>query len=279
MYIPYSAFIKDLMATTTKINPGSFQPFPKTTWRKILSKTYTRLKQGDLSALLNGLIADSFNWASQQKKTPKYHCNLCEQELPYFAHVSNRLRIKWHSVCPNCNSRPRHRGLKVLYQEVLRDLENPKVIHFAPEPVFYPIFENLANNYKTTDFFLDDVDFPKEDIQALSFEAESYDIALCNHVIEHVPEDDKAIAEVARILKKDGLAIFTIPGDWHRNKTVPFKDLSFNGHYRDYGMDVVELFSRSFSNVEAKDLADYNLGNKLPLGIAEKTNLAFICRK
>ena len=47
-------------------------------------------------------------------------------------------------------------------------------------------------------------------------------------MIEHVPEDDKAIAEVARILKKQGLAIFTIPGNWRRNKTITFKDLSFN---------------------------------------------------
>lgn len=229
--------------------------------------------------MVNGLISDSSNWVIQRKKTPRYHCNLCGNELPYFVHLSNRLRIKWHSVCPICNSRPRHRGLKLLYEDALSGMENPKVIHFAPEPVFYPILKGLTNNYQTTDFFLDDVDFPKEDIQALSFGDESYDIALCNHVIEHVPEDGKAIAEVARVLKKQGLAIFTIPGDWNRNKTIPFKDLSFNGHYRDYGMDVVDLFSRYFDNVEIRDLADYNRHYQLPLGITEKTNLAFICRK
>lgn len=267
------------MAVTTEINPGSFQSFPRTTWRKILSKTYTRVKQRDLPAVVNGLIADSSNWLNQRKKTPKFHCNLCQQEPPYFVHISNRLRIKWHSVCPTCNSRPRHRGLKLLYEEVLGNMQNPKVIHFAPEPVFYPILKQLTDNYQTTDFFLDDVDFPKEDIQQLSFESERYDVALCNHVIEHVPEDSKAVSEIARVLKPGGVAIFTIPGDWRRNKTIPFKDLSFNGHYRDYGMDVIELFSQSFDTVDVKDLADYSAHYSLPLGISEKTNLAFICRK
>ena len=267
------------MAVTTKINPGSFQPFPKITLRKILSKAYARLRQRDIPALANGLVADSSNWLVQSQKKPRYYCNLCEEQLPYFVHVSNRLRIKWHSVCPNCNSRPRHRGLKILYETVLKEMKNPKVIHFAPEPVFYPLFQPLEKNYKTTDFILEDVDFPKEDIQALSFEGDGYDLALCNHVIEHVPHDDKAIAEVARVLKKGGIAIFTIPGNWRKDKTLNFKDLSFNGHYRDYGMDVVGLFSQSFSNVDVKDLADYNGNYQLPLSIAEKSNLAFICRK
>ena len=267
------------MTVTTKTNPGAFQSFPKTTLRKILSKTYARLRQGDVPAVINGLVADSSNWLIQSQKKPRYYCNLCERQLPYFVHLSNRLRIKWHSVCPNCNSRPRHRGLKVLYQAVLHNLDKPEVIHFAPEPVFYPLFRHLEKSYQTTDYILEDVDFPKEDIQALSFATESFDMALCNHVIEHVPKDDKAIAEVARILKKQGLAIFTIPGNWRRNKTITFKDLSFNGHFRDYGMDVVNLLSRSFSSVEIKDLADYNHDYQFPLGILEKTNLAFICRK
>ena len=265
--------------TTTKTNPGAFQPFPKTTLRRILSKTYTRLRQGEVRAVVNGLIADSANWVNQQSHHPKYHCNLCGKQSPYFVHLSNRMRIKWHSVCPHCNSRPRHRGLKILYEETLQRLENPKVIHFAPEPVFYPVFQSLGKDYQTTDFLLDDVDFPKEDIQNLTFNADSYDLALCNHVIEHVPEDDKAVAEVARVLKKNGLAIFTIPGNWKRHKTIAFNDLSFNGHFRDYGIDVTDLFSRSFSHVEVKDLADYNQGQQLSLGIAKNTNLAFICRK
>lgn len=267
------------MSTTTEVNPGAFQAFPKTTVRKILSKTYSRLKQREFRGIANGLVADSSNLINQRKKTPRFYCNLCRCDHAYFVHLSNRLRIKWYSVCPTCNSRPRHRGLKILYEEVLETLEQPKVIHFAPEPVFYQIFEGLSSNYQTTDFFLEDVTFPKEDIQALSFPSESYDMALCNHVIEHVPEDASAVSEVARILKKTGLAIFTIPGNWHRQKTIPFKDLRFNGHYRDYGMDVVALFSQFFETVEVKDLADYNLQFKLPLGISKKTNLAFICKK
>lgn len=267
------------MSSTTKVNPGSTQAFPKITVRKMLSKTYSRLKVMDWAAVTHGLLADSMNLIEQQHKTDKYYCNLCEKNQPYFVHISNRLRIKWHSCCPACNARPRHRGLKELYREILPTYNNPAILHFAPEPVFYPIFEAFSTNYKTTDFLLEDVDYPREDIQALSFEDGSFDLVLCNHVIEHVPDDHKAIGEIHRILRPGGMAIFTIPGNWYKQHTKAFKDLSFNGHYRDYGMDVLQKFRHFFDYVSAKDLSDYNHLFALPLGITKKADLAFLCKK
>ncbi len=77
---------------------------------------------------------------------------------------------------------------------------------------------------RTTDFYSSDVNFPNEDIQNLSFSDDSYDYILCNHVIEHVPNDELAFRELSRILKPRGKAIITIPGDYHLNDTVVFDE-------------------------------------------------------
>ncbi len=267
------------MAVTTKVNPGSVSAYPKMTLRKMLSKSYARLKKKDWSAISNGLIADTTNLFNQRKSSPNFYCNLCESSQPYFANISNRLRIKWHSCCPQCNSRPRHRGLKELYLEILPELDKPSIIHFAPEPVFYPIIDQFETDYKTTDYFLEDVTYPKEDIQSLTFENDCFDMALCNHVIEHVPDDNKAVSEVYRVLKPGGIAIFTIPGNWYKEENHIFKDLNFNGHYRDYGLNVVSMFKQHFGQVDTKDLHCYNNLYELPLGIRKKADLAFICKK
>jgi hypothetical protein len=165
----------------------------------------------------------------------KFHCNVCDHTSSFFLHHTNELGIAWFSVCPNCNSRSRHRGLFFIYKKLVDELkETISVLHFAPEPVFYPLFRNKTLIcYHTSDFFLQDVDF-KEDIQNLSFPNAQYDLILCNHVIEHVPKDEMALKEISRILKPNGKAIITIPGNYQRDNTIYFNHLRFNGHYRDY---------------------------------------------
>ena len=125
----------------------------------------------------------------------------------------------FNSICPNCSSRKRHRGLYELYRNILDEFNSPKILHFAPEPVFYRIFKNLE--YSTSDLFLNDVDL-KLDIQNINLRSDTFDLILCNHVLEHIPDDRKAMRELARILKPKGLAILTIPGIWRRKLTWSF---------------------------------------------------------
>ena len=76
-----------------------------------------------------------------------------------------------------------------------------KVLHFAPEQAFYKLFRNLKNiEYTTTDLFSPLADV-KADICNLPFEDNSYDIIFCNHVLEHIPDDTKAMQELYRVLK------------------------------------------------------------------------------
>lgn len=52
---------------------------------------------------------------------------------------------------------------------------------------------------------------PSEDLTRLSYADESFDLVLTSDVLEHVPDFRQALLEVQRILKKDGVFIFTVP--------------------------------------------------------------------
>jgi predicted SAM-dependent methyltransferase len=104
----------------------------------------------------------------------------------------------------------------------LRDAETNsalKVLHFAPEQAFYQLFRNQKNlDYTTTDLLSPLADV-KADICNLPFEDNTYDVILCNHVLEHIPDDTKAMQELFRVIKPGGMGIFQIPQDLNRAET------------------------------------------------------------
>ena len=151
-------------------------------------------------------------------------------------------------LSPSTLSLERHR-LLWLYLQNETDFftKNYKVLHFAPEQAFYKRFKNLNHiSYTTTD-----LDSPLADVKAdicnLPFANNSFDIIFCNHVLEHIPDDTKAMEELFRILKPNGWGIFQIPQDLKRETT--FEDNSITDkkeraaifgqydHVRIYGRD------------------------------------------
>lgn len=97
--------------------------------------------------------------------------------------------------------------------------ETKKVLHFAPEQCFLKRFRKLKNiNYTTTDLLSPIADV-KADICDLPFEDNSYNVILCNHVLEHIPDDTKAMQELYRVMKPGGMGVFQIPQDLDRAET------------------------------------------------------------
>ena len=147
------------------------------------------------------------------------------------------------------------------------------MLHFAPEQIFNPKFLNPKNiNYFTTNFIVKILDYPKKDIQNLSFNDFPFDIILCNHAFKHVKDDKKSLKEISRILKNNGFAIITIPGNWNSSKTIFSKHLNYNVYYRYYGLDIIPLMELFFSKVKKINL--FKLENKVN-GI-HKLKTAFI---
>ncbi len=153
-----------------------------------------------------------------------------------------------NALSPSTLSLERHR-LLWLYLKNETDFftANHKVLHFAPEQAFYKRFRNMKNlDYVTTDLNSPLADV-KADICNLPFEENEFDIIFCNHVLEHIPDDTKAVQELYRILKPGGFGVFQIPQDLNREKT--FEDNSITDkkerakifgqydHVRIYGRD------------------------------------------
>jgi len=164
----------------------------------------------------------------------------------------------------------------------LRDAETDsalKILHFAPEQAFYKLFRNQKNlDYTTTDLLSPLADV-KADICNLPFEDNQYEVILCNHVLEHIPDDTKAMQELYRVLKPRGMAILQIPQDLARattyaNDTITdqkerSKIFGQYDHVRIYGRDYFDkLRSIGFKVVEE----DYT--HKIAPELVEKYCLA-----
>ncbi|MDM1400019.1 class I SAM-dependent methyltransferase [Myroides odoratimimus] len=123
-------------------------------------------------------------------------------------------------LSPSTLSLERHRLLWLYLQRETDFFSTPKkVLHFAPEQAFYKRFKKQPNlDYTTTDLESPLADV-KADICNLPFEDNSFDMILCNHVLEHIPDDTKAMQELYRILKPGGMGIFQIPQDMSRETT------------------------------------------------------------
>jgi len=167
-------------------------------------------------------------------------------------------------LSPSTLSLERHR-LLWLFLNTKTDFfkAEKKVLHFAPEQCFLKRFRELKNlDYTTTDLLSPIADV-KADICDLPFEDNSYDVILCNHVLEHIPDDTKAMQELYRVMKPGGYGIFQIPQDL--NREVTFEDDSITDrderakifgqydHVRVYGRDYFDKLRSIGFKVEEVD--------------------------
>ncbi len=182
-------------------------------------------------------------------------------------------------LSPSTLSLERHRLLWLYLVRETDFFKTPyNVLHFAPEQAFYKRFRRLQHlKYTTTDLHSPLADV-KADICDLPFEDGSFDVILCNHVLEHIPDDRKAMSELYRVMKKGGWGIFQIPQDLSRETT--FEDDSITerkkraeifgqyDHVRIYGRDYFKKLEDAGFVVEPVAYA-----SKLPPAEVEKFRL------
>lgn len=125
-----------------------------------------------------------------------------------------------NALSPSTLSLERHR-LLWLYLKEQTDFftAKKKVLHMAPEQCFLSLFRKQKNlDYTTADLYSPIADV-KADICNLPFDDNSYDVVFCNHVLEHITDDTKAMQELYRVLKPGGMGIFQVPQDLSRATT------------------------------------------------------------
>lgn len=183
-------------------------------------------------------------------------CPICEYQGLFIAAGHPP---RWNARCPNCDSRERHRLAYLYYQQAgIGPGHDLKILHFAPES-FVQKSMGDDSGYITTDPIMPGVD-RREDMTALSFEDESFDIAIAHHVLEHIRDDRAAIAEMYRVLQPGGRAILSVPQNWSRIET--WEDESIVGeservsafgardHKRFYGRDFEKRLGRAGFEVD-----------------------------
>lgn len=180
-----------------------------------------------------------------------------------------------NALSPGTLSLERHRQMW-LYLQNETDFfsKNYKVLHIAPEQEFLRRFRKMKNlDYLSADLFSPIVDV-KADLLDLPFPDETFDVVFCNHVLEHIEDDRKAMSELFRVLKKGGWGIVQVPMKNSLQET--YEDFTIRDpkerqkhfgqydHVRWYGMDyfsrlesvgfraVANFYSRNFSAEEIK---------------------------
>lgn len=199
-------------------------------------------------------------------------------------------KIRNNVLSPSTYSLERHRLLWLyLKNETSFFKAKLKVLHFAPESALMNQFKKLKNlSYDTVDLNSPIADI-KADICDLPFLDNSYDFILCNHVLEHVIDDDKAMRELYRVLKKNGLGIFQVPIDYNRDTT--FEDFSVTNkkernklfgqydHVRIYGLDFFDRLQKAGFSVERCEYTSKLPKEDIIKFCLPKKEIIPICRK
>jgi len=115
-------------------------------------------------------------------------------------------------LCPVCGSLDRERLLHLYLLHKTDLFDRPyRLLHIAPEPRLTEILKSKPNlDYLTADFYVDTV-MVKMDITDIQYPDNSFDAIICNHVLEHIIDDGKAMSELYRTLKPEGWAILQVP--------------------------------------------------------------------
>jgi predicted SAM-dependent methyltransferase len=185
------------------------------------------------------------------------HCTVCGGHFSRFLPHQDRP----FALCPSCEALERHR-LLVSYLRERTDLFTArlKVLHMAPEWCLQRVFRRIPS----LDYVSADLDSPiamdQVDLLDLPYAAGSFDVVICNHVLEHVDDDRRALDEIRRVLRPDGRAILMSPIDDACSSTI--EDPSVNtpeqrhrvygqhDHLRRYGRDFGERVAEQGFNVD-----------------------------
>ncbi|MBN1158744.1 MAG: class I SAM-dependent methyltransferase [Bacteroidales bacterium] len=200
-------------------------------------------------------------------------CPVCEGKFRKFLPYGYN-QVREGVLCPRCFSLERHRLLWLFLQRCTDFFAaQHKVLHVAPEQCFYNRFRKQKNlEYTTADLESPLADV-KLDIQDMPFQDNTFDIVICNHVLEHVADDKKAMKEIHRIIRPEGFAILQVPADYGMEKTHEDpaitdphereKHFRQKDHYRLYGIDYTERLKEAGFVVRNQNFTDQLKGDEI----------------
>lgn len=173
-------------------------------------------------------------------------------------------KIRKNALCPGTLSLERHRILWLYLTNETNIFEsNLRVLHIAPEQIFFKRFRKIKN----WDYVTFDLKSPlasvKGDIKSMNFKDDYFDLIICNHVLEHIDDDFKALKEIYRVLKPGGISILQVPMNINRVNTIEDRTVTSKkereklygqyDHVREYGLDFKERVEKIGFEIELID--------------------------
>ena len=179
-------------------------------------------------------------------------CPVCNSHYRKFLPYGRNTSSRENALCPGCLSLERHRlmGLYLKRKTNFFTAPNLKVLHVAPEYCFIDRFEKMKN----LDYITGDIESPlakvKMDIHQIPFEDNTFDVAFCNHVMEHVDDYVLAMSELHRVLKPGGWALIQSPQDMKYAVTYEDATITDPKEREKYFLqnDHLRLFGRNYNH-------------------------------
>ncbi|MEM6362384.1 MAG: methyltransferase domain-containing protein [Bacteroidota bacterium] len=220
----------------------------------------------------------------------KYTCPIINKSyrkfLPY-----GRINPRPNALCPGSLSLERHRLLWLFLKAKTPFFENPiHFLHIAPEQCFMKPFERIhGDGYITAD-----LESPlakvKMDVHQIPFDENTFDAVMCNHVMEHVEDDIKAMREIYRVLKPGGWAIMQVPF-FHPLDEATFEDKSItdprerekvygqDDHVRLYGKDYPKRIRKAGFTVTEDTFANSLTDQEIVRYALPRDEIIYFCEK
>ncbi|MHC5033688.1 MAG: glycosyltransferase, partial [Planctomycetota bacterium] len=256
-------------------------------WQRLLARAKRRAL-GYVLGVLKAVVPDR-HWALVSKARHfgfSRYCPICESRLRRFRPYGIVPRLE--ALCPVCGSLERHR-VAWLYLRSKTDLFDGRaksVLHIGPESAIASRLSGAPGiRYLSVDLS-SPLAMVRMDITDLALPDRSFDVVCCSHVLEHVPEDRKALAEVHRVLKPGGWALIQVP--LYGEETVEAPGMSDPGerarafdqhdHFRKYGRDIMErLMEAGLSATLDESMARLSVQRRRRMGLRHAS--LFVCRK
>jgi SAM-dependent methyltransferase len=172
------------------------------------------------------------------KRFTKPRCNICGGQR-FVPGPNDRLSPTGkRPACRRCHSFERHRAFRRIFLELgLRRLRTLRCLQFSPDPT---IDRRWFRTHEISVFNKSN----SLDLQRIDRPDGSYDVIVCNHVLEHVPDYRAALRELSRVLSARGFLFLSFPDPYNIDRTTDwgFPDHKHHEHYRQFGRDVEDVF-------------------------------------
>jgi SAM-dependent methyltransferase len=212
----------------------------------------------------------------------------------YITFLPTGLQKRANAKCIKCGSLERQRTLWLYLKEKNIFTHPVKLLHVAPDRQLYAKFLQLKNvEYHPIDLQPEMYGYGAKtkmmDVTCMSYQDNFFDVVICSHVLEHVPDDRKAMREIFRVLKNGGYAILNVPAKDDLDNT--FEDASVTDpkkrkqvfgqqdHVRIYGKDYITRLIQAGFKVEVIDyVSQFSHNERFRFGLKEN-EVIYYCTK